>query len=60
MTVEIVIIPIMEDFMSEVDFKQTKPNAEKMNENFLAELSKKIGNEKILSCLILKNNHFNI
>lgn len=42
--------------MSEFNFKQNRPKDEKMNESIIAELKKKIGNEKILSCLIAKNN----
>lgn len=42
--------------MSEFKFKENRPKDEKMNEAILAELNKKIRKEKILSCLILKNN----
>lgn len=42
--------------MSEINFKQNRTKDEKMNYTILAELKKKIEKEKILSCLILKNN----
>lgn len=42
--------------MSGFKFKQGRPKDEKMNETILAGLNKRIGKEKILSCLILKNN----
>ena len=42
--------------MSEFYFVKNKPEDKKMNETILDELKKKIYKEKILSCLILKDN----
>jgi len=37
-------------------FKESNPINEKMNETIMGELKKNIAKEKILSCLVLKNN----
>lgn len=42
--------------MSEEKFQRSNPSEHNMNEVTLNELMKKMGDEKILSCLILKNN----
>lgn len=42
--------------MSEYNFVQNRPKDKKMNETILDELKKKIQKEKILSCLIFKDN----
>ena len=42
--------------MSSFKFKQSIPKDKQMDEIMMIELKKKLGKEKILSCLILKNN----
>lgn len=42
--------------MSTYRFQQSNPKEQKMNETIINDLKKKMGNEKILSCLILRNN----